>query len=88
MAKRVNAKNEPDSTYFLKLVLYAVLGMIWLQLGGKTIFPVGALIGFALAQHDKFQIDRKVEYAVILVAAIVAAATGKGFFLNLTGINF
>lgn len=86
MAKRT--QTEPDSTYFLKLILYAVLGMIWLQLSGKTVFPLGGLIGFALAQHDRFQIDRKVEYAVILVAAIVAAATGKGFFLNLTGLSF
>lgn len=88
MAKKTTSANEPDSTYFLKIVLYAVLGMIWLQFDGKTIFPVGALVAFALAQHEKFQIDRKVEYAVVLFAAIVAAATSKGFFLNLTGVNF
>lgn len=84
----MTAANEPDSTYFIKIVLYAVLGMIWLQMDGRTIFPLGILVGVALAQHERFQIDRKVEYGVILLAAIVAAASGQGFFLNITGINF
>lgn len=88
MAKKITSANEPDSSYFLKIVLYAVLGMIWLQFNGKTVFPVGCLVAFALAQHERFQIDRKVEYAVIFIAALIAAATSKGFFLNLTGVNF
>lgn len=84
----MTSSNEPDSTYFIKIVLYAILGMVWLQLGGKTVFPIGILVAVALAQHEKFQIDRKVEYGVILLAAVIAAASGQGFFLNITGINF
>lgn len=84
MAKSVR---EADSSYFLKILLYAILGMIWLQYGGKTVFPLGLLVGFALAQHEKFQIDRKIEYAVVLVAAIIAALAGKGFFLNISGLS-
>lgn len=79
---------EADSTYFLKILLYVVMGLIWLQFDGRTVFPLGLLIGFAMAQHERFQIDRKVEYAVVLIAAVVAALTGKGFFLNISGFTF
>ncbi len=79
---------ETDSSYFLKILLYTILGLIWLQYNGKTVFPLGMLIGFGLAQHDKFQIDRKIEYAILLVAAIIAAVTARGFFLNLSAVTF
>ena len=78
---------ESDSTYFLKILLYLVLGLIWLQYNGKTVFPLGMLVGFFLAQHEHFQIDRKVEYAILLIAAIVAAIVGRGFFLNISTLS-
>ena len=74
------AKAEADSSYFLKLILYLLLGMFWLRLAdpigimGFSIgaLPVGLIIGLLLASHDKFQIDRKIEYAVLLVVSIVS----------------
>ncbi len=81
------AVRESDSTYFLKILLYLVLGLVWLQYNGKTIFPLGMLVGFFLAQHEHFQIDRKVEYAILLIAAIVAAIVGRGFFLNISTLS-
>ena len=80
-------KLEPDSLYFLKLVLYVIMGSIWLrfsnpiQLGDFYInaLPLGLLAGLIFAHHDHFQLDRKIEYAVLLVATIVS------FFLP-TGI--
>lgn len=66
---------ELDSVYVLKLVLYLVLGAQWLRIvtvGGTEIpVPVGALIGLLFIAHDHFKIDRKVEYAVLLVAMFV-----------------
>lgn len=79
---------ESDSTYFLKLVLYVVLGSLWLKfaepitLGGFQLFglPVGLVLGLIIASHDRFQIDRKIEYAVLLIVAIVS------FIVPYTGI--
>lgn len=85
--KQKPQKNEPDSVYFLKLVLYVLAGSFWLrfseplQVGDWLIgaVPVGLVIGLIFAHHDHFQLDRKVEYAVLLIATIIS------FFLP-TGI--
>ena len=76
------SRREPDSIYVLKLVIYMILGAQWLKImvsGGDNQIPVpaGALIAIALASHDRFKIDRKIEYAVILVAMFI------GFWLPL-----
>jgi hypothetical protein len=72
-------KNETDSTYFLKLVLYIIAGSFWLKfssplvLGGFELnaLPLGLAVGLLFARHEHFQIDRKIEYAVLLIIAIV-----------------
>jgi len=77
--KQQVAANEPDSTYFLKIILYIVLGSFWLkfqqplQIGGFAIngFPLGLLIGLVFASHDHFQVDRKIEYAILVIVTIV-----------------
>lgn len=87
MQKTKNKTNEPDSLYFLKLVLYVMAGSFWLrfseplQIGDFYIhaLPIGLVIGLVFARHDHFQLDRKIEYAVLLIATIVS------FFLP-TGI--
>jgi hypothetical protein len=67
---------EPDSTFFLKLVLYLILGSQWLRIESlpdwSLPIPLGLLIGVYFASHEHFQIDRKIEYALLLVAAFVA----------------
>lgn len=74
-------KNELDSVYLLKLVLYLVIGSQWLKIvtasGAQIPIPVGALLAVLFASHDHFQIDRKIEYAVLLVAMFM------GFWLPL-----
>ena len=73
-------KPETDSRYFLKLILYVLLGLFWLRLSSPlSVFglnigalPVGLAIGLLIARHDRFQIDRKIEYAVLIVVAIVS----------------
>ncbi|MBW3538407.1 hypothetical protein KY386_02855 [Candidatus Parcubacteria bacterium] len=81
MAKKA-FKPETDSVYFLKILLYLILGLLWLRRDGKTIIPIGLLLGLLFAHHDHFQIDRKIEYAILLVAALLAFA-GFGIFINL-----
>ena len=81
MAK--NKKTEPDSVYFLKILLYFVLGTIWIaSSSGKRVVPIGLAMGLLFAHKDHFQIDRKIEYAVLLVSALVSLF-GPGIFLVL-----
>lgn len=85
MAKKPTS--EPDGVYFLKLVLYVMAGSFWLKLGAPiqlgdwqiNAIPVGIVIGLMFASRDHFKLDRKIEYAVLLIATIA------GFFLP-TGI--
>lgn len=68
--------DETDSAYFLKLVMYLILGVQWFRIlpenGTQIPIPVGLFIGLAFASHDHFKIDRKIEFAVLLVATLVA----------------
>jgi hypothetical protein len=77
MAKK--QKQEADSAYFLKLVLYIILGSLWLRfhtplnIGGIELhgLPIGLGIGLIFAAHDHFQVDRKIEYAILIIVTIV-----------------
>jgi hypothetical protein len=80
MAKKKSTTHvEPDSVYFLKLVLYIVLGSFWLKfqqplgLGPVLLhgLPLGLLIGLLFAAHDHFQVDRKIEYAILVIVTII-----------------
>ena len=81
--KKKNSK-EADSSYVLKLVLYLMIGSQWLLITHgehwQIPIPYGAIIALVFAHHEHFKIDRKVEYAVILVAMFVG-------FWTLSGIN-
>jgi len=70
---------ESDSTYVLKLVLFFILGTFWVRLVSVHIgpfehlsLPLGLLIGLVFASHEHFQIDRKVEFAILLAAAFIS----------------
>ena len=70
MAKK-RQTTEYDSVYFLKILLYLIVGSIWINHNGQQIFPVGLILGILMVQHERLQLDRKIEYAVLLVAAIL-----------------
>ena len=80
---------ESDSTYFLKLVLYVVLGSVWLKfsspliIGGVVLngLPLGLMLGVIFASHDHFQVDRKIEYAVLLVVTILSYFAPSGILI-------
>ena len=83
--KRQKASQELDSVYLLKLVLYLIIGAQWLRLttGNNQIpLPLGLFIGALFASHDHFRIDRKIEYAVLLVAMLVGFWSQAGFYLS------
>ncbi len=86
MAKK-KQKVETDSTYFLKLVLYLILGSMWIKVTkGETMqipLPVGLIIGLLFTTHEPFKIDRKIEYAVLLVAMLIGFWAPIGLYINL-----
>ena len=86
--KRSNAKTqELDSVYLLKLVLYLIVGAQWIRftnVAGTTQFPVpiGLIFGVLFASHDHFQIDRKIEFAVLLIAMLVGFWSQVGIYIT------
>ena len=72
--------HETDNAYFLKILIYFVLGTIWVKVNGYVVLPAGLLLGVLIAQHDHFVIDRKIEYAVLIVASVLGLA-GWGVYL-------
>ncbi len=79
---------EPDSVYFLKIVLYVILGSQWVWLTNaneaKQIpLPIGLILGLWFAAHEHFRIDRKIEYALLLVAALIGFWIQSGIFVSL-----
>ncbi len=79
-SSRVKTPKEADSTYFLKILLYFVLGTIWVKYNGYVVFPIGLVVGLIFTRSDHFAIDRKIEYAILLVAALLGLV-GYGVFL-------
>lgn len=72
---------ETDGTYFLKLVLCVLLGTLWLKFNNSAIIagvpfggvPVGMLFGLLLvSRFEKFQYDRKIWYAILILVTIVS----------------
>lgn len=81
---------ESDGTYFLKLVVFTLLGTFWVRFGtpiewfGMPIgaLPVGLLLGLVLVRKfEKHQSDRKIWYAILLVVTIVCAYAPTGIVL-------
>lgn len=87
MSKRKSAKKETDGVYILKIVLYLIVGSQWLwivdaELTKQIPIPIGLIIGGLFAMHDHFQIDRKIEYALLLGAAFVGFWSQTGIVIT------
>ena len=79
--------NNLDIIFILKIVIYLVLSTQWVYIervnATFTIpIPVGALIALFLSFRDRFRIDRKIEYVVILLAMFVGFWLPIGFTFN------
>ncbi len=87
--KKQKQTEESDSAYFLKLVLFVVLGTFWLkfanpiQIGDFLVsgFPLGLVIGLIFASHDHFQVDRKIEYAILVIMTILTYFLPAGIII-------
>ena len=79
--------NSLDFMFILKITVYLVLSTQWLYLqktyGTYQIpIPVGALIALFLSFRERFRIDRKIEYVVIILAMFIGFWLPIGFTLN------
>ena len=74
------ATSQPDSVYILKLVLYLIIGSQWVRITRGDLhipLPVGLIVGILFARLERFQIDRKIEYAFLILSMFI------GFWLPL-----
>ena len=71
---------ESDNAYFLKILIYFTLGMLWVKYDGYMVLPIGLILGIIIAQHDHFSIDRKIEYAILIVATMLGLWGGIALF--------
>lgn len=81
---------ESDGTYFLKLVVFVLLGTLWLKFQQPLVFqgipfrgiPVGLLIGLLLVStFEKHQADRKIWYAILVVVTIICYFVPAGIII-------
>lgn len=75
-----------EGVYLLKMVLYLLLGSMWIKMSnGSSIsisIPIGLIVGLIFAMHEHFRIDRKIEYAVMLVAMLFGYFAPYGLYIN------
>lgn len=81
---------ESDSTYFLKLVVFVLLGTLWLKFAQPISWmgipmagiPLGMLVGLVLvSRFEKHQSDRKIWYAILLVITIICYFVPAGIVI-------
>ena len=84
--KAVSISRDPDSVYILKIVLFFLIGTFWVHVATDSMtipLPLGLAIGLWFASHDHFKIDRKIEYAVLLVAMFISYFLSPRFLIVL-----
>jgi len=84
--RTVAVQPEMDGAYFLKIVLYLIAGSFWIKLtlNGRHIpLAIGLVIGLFFTRYEKFSVDRKIEYAILLVAMLVGYFVPFGLYVNL-----
>lgn len=84
--RKAKTDQELDGVYILKIVLYLIVGAQWVRLTDPGLttqipLPVGLLVGGFFAMHDHFQIDRKIEFAILLIACFVGFWSQTGLLV-------
>ena len=81
---------ESDGTYLLKLVAFVLLGTLWLKFSQPIVWmnipmsgiPVGLFIGLLLVNRfEKYQVDRKIWYAILIVVTIICYFVPAGIVI-------
>jgi hypothetical protein len=86
--RKQNNTEGTDGAYILKLTLYVILGSLWIKISksGSNLqypIPIGLIIGIILTSHEHFRVDRKIEYAVLVVAALFGFIAPYGLYINI-----
>ena len=86
--KRKKTQLEPDSAFLLKIVMYLIVGAQWIRVVNPSLtkeipIPFGLIVGLMFAMHDHFRMDRKIEYAILLVAMFIGFWAPIGIYVNL-----
>jgi len=69
---------ESDFAFLIKSALYLILGTVWVGWGAFRWLPAGVIIGFALTKVEALGINRKIEYALLVVGGLLGLF-GLGF---------
>lgn len=84
--KRIQRPSDVDGLFLLKLLLYVLVGSMWLKFvsGGSVTFglPIGFIAGLFFVRYERFRIDRKMEYVALLVTMLVGYFAPYGFYLS------
>lgn len=81
---------ESDSTYLLKLVVFVLLGTLWLRFAQPIVWhdvplngiPLGLLVGLLLVRRfEPSQIDRKIWYAILIIVSIICYFMPAGIMI-------
>lgn len=76
---------ESDFAFLVKAALYLILGLTWLSINGHRVIPIGVILGFIFTKVDALRIDRKIEYALLVVGALLGLVfTGIGLTISIT----
>lgn len=84
--KKKTKQREDENVYFLRLVIYLILGSQWLRISvGDMILPIpiGLIIGLLLTKTQKYSLDRKIAYSILLLTAFIAFWLPIGIVLSL-----
>jgi len=85
--KKRKTTKETDSVFLLKIVFYLIIGSLWLKVtSGEDLqfpIPIGFLLGLMFVKHEHFQVDRKIEYVVLLLAALLGFWLPFGIYITL-----
>ncbi len=85
-SNKKKTNSELDGIYLLKLTLFVILGSMWLKISHNNTLsmpiPAGFIIGLLFASHEHFQIDRKIEYAVLMLAMLVGYFVPYGLYIS------
>ena len=85
--KQKSSKQLSDSSYLLKLVLLIILGTLWIKMGNGQAWqiplPIGLILGLIIISHEKYRIDRRIDYAVLLVAMLIGFWAPIGLYISL-----
>lgn len=83
-------RHEPDGVFLFKLIGFIILSALWIRLGTPVeigaftiqAVPVGLFVALLIVMKtEKYQFNRKIWYATLILMAIFASFTPVGIVL-------